>query len=417
MPAFHSRPTLGGGSRTKARRLEPRRPFLYPNAAATLSVALGVQNARGNAAKIRLVALILATALGGAATAQEVVRSDHDVPVKSTAPGMTGGTAHIYVREVKLAKPAGASKGVVLFVHGAGTPAEVSFDAQAGDYSWMAYLARAGFDVFSMDVEGYGRSTRPPAMADPCNLSAAQQAQFIPGQIKAACPHTITGPITTMGSDWTDIGAVVDQLLAEHKLKQLALVAWSQGGPRSGGYAAQHPDKVSRLVVLAPAYGPTMSTLAPETFRASDPFNTQSESEFKANWDRQAPCPGQYDPAAEQAIWSELVASDSVGKTWGTFALRASMPRAGGSNKRGRGQDDHAPLMISGENDKQVNPATVRQLYADLGSTDKVFIDLACSSHNAMWEKNHLLLFKASLDWLTTGKVNGMSQGQMKLGY
>jgi hypothetical protein len=34
-----------------------------------------------------------------------------------------------------------------------------------------------------------------------------------------------------------------------------------------------------------------------------------------------------------------------------------------------------------------------------------------------MWEKNHLMLFKASLDWLTTGKVDGKSQGQIKLGY
>ncbi len=69
---------------------------------------------------------------------------------------------------------------VVLFVHGAGTPAEVSFDVPYKDYSWMAYLANAGFDVFSMDMTGYGRSTRPPAMNDPCNLSKEQQARFVP---------------------------------------------------------------------------------------------------------------------------------------------------------------------------------------------------------------------------------------------
>jgi hypothetical protein len=34
-----------------------------------------------------------------------------------------------------------------------------------------------------------------------------------------------------------------------------------------------------------------------------------------------------------------------------------------------------------------------------------------------MWEKNHLLLFKASLDWLTEGKVDGQTQGMIKLGY
>ena len=37
----------------------------------------------------------------------------------------------------------GAADNVVLFVHGAGTPAEVSFDVPYKDYSWMAYLAHA----------------------------------------------------------------------------------------------------------------------------------------------------------------------------------------------------------------------------------------------------------------------------------
>jgi hypothetical protein len=44
-------------------------------------------------------------------------------------------------------------------------------------------------------------------------------------------------------------------------------------------------------------------------------------------------------------------------------------------------------------------------------------VDLACSSHNAMWERNHLLLFRASLDWLTQGSVNGAKQGTLRLGY
>ncbi len=48
---------------------------------------------------------------------------------------------------------------------------------------------------------------------------------------------------------------------------------------------------------------------------------------------------------------------------------------------------------------------------------EKVLIDLGCSSHNAMWEKNHLLLFKATVEWLKQGKVEGASQGMLKLGY
>jgi len=74
-------------------------------------------------------------------------------------------------------------------------------------------------------------------------------------------------------------------------------------------------------------------------------------------------------------------------------------------------------LMVSGAHDKQVAPDRVRELYADTGSSEKVFVDLACSSHNAMWERNHLLLFRASLEWLTQGTVNGMKSGMLKLGY
>jgi hypothetical protein len=74
-------------------------------------------------------------------------------------------------------------------------------------------------------------------------------------------------------------------------------------------------------------------------------------------------------------------------------------------------------LMVAGAHDKQVAPDRVRDLYADLGARDKVFIDLGCSSHNAMWEKNHTLLFKASLDWLREGAVNETKNGTLRLGY
>ena len=74
-------------------------------------------------------------------------------------------------------------------------------------------------------------------------------------------------------------------------------------------------------------------------------------------------------------------------------------------------------LMVTGEHDKQVPPDRVRDFYADLAAPQKLFIDLACSSHNAMWEKNHLLLFQSSLEWLTKGTVNGMESGTVRMGF
>jgi pimeloyl-ACP methyl ester carboxylesterase len=370
--------------------------------------------------KTRLAALILAAGLFSApstfAAPAKVVRTDHMLVIPSIAPAYLGKSAEIYVREVKATTPDAGSRGVVLFVHGAGTPAEVAFDSPYKDYSWMAYLARAGFDVFSMDMEGYGPSTRPEPMDNPCNLPPESQKTARPG--KAVCASTYTQPITTMSSDWNDIGGVVNYLLAARGVKTVSLVGWSQGGPRTAGYTAQNPDKVSRLVVLAPAYNRTMPTHPPEPLAAIEhPLTSQTQAEFKANWDRQAPCTGQYEPQMPGAVWDELIKSDPGGAKWGPGVRRAPSVPSWGFNAETMAGLKTPFLMISGENDKQVNPDRVRELYADLGSTDKVFIDLACSSHNAMWEKNHLLLFKASLDWLTEGKVDGESQGMIKKGY
>ena len=119
---------------------------------------------------------------------------DHYVRVRSTVPSMNGQMAQIYVRERASGRMlARGASGVVLFVHGAGTPAEVAFDVPFGDYSWMGYLAEAGFDVFSMDTTGYGRSTRPTVMNDPCNLARNQQSLFVPVLIPAPCAPGSSG--------------------------------------------------------------------------------------------------------------------------------------------------------------------------------------------------------------------------------
>jgi pimeloyl-ACP methyl ester carboxylesterase len=342
---------------------------------------------------------------------------DHYVRVKSTVPAINGQEVPIYVRERVLAGAAlrgtpGADR-VALFVHGAGTPAEVAFDVPQPDYSWMAYLAQAGFDVFAMDTTGYGRSVRPAAMTDPCNLAKERQAPFV----SAPCAPTYGHAMTTIASDWNDIGAVVDYIRALRHVDRVSLLAWSLGGPRAGGYAAQHPDKVHKLVLLAPAYNRGAAAAPPATPAAGAAFNTQSRDEFFANWDRQAACPAQYEPAVADAVWSDMLASDPVGATWGTGVRRAPQTASWGWNAAMVGKTQTPTLMVAGQHDKQVPPDRVRDLFADLAAPQKIFVDLACSSHNAMWEKNRLLLFRASLEWLTAGSVNGAKEGTVRLGY
>lgn len=369
-----------------------------------------------------LVAVFASTVVGVGIAQQRpataVSSVDHYVRVTSTVPSIAGQVANIYVRErAKAGAAAPAADRVVLFVHGAGTPAEVAFDPSAPGYSWMAYLADAGFDVFSMDTTGYGRSTRPAAMNDPCNLSPEQQKLFVPALLAAPCAPAYSSQLTNIASDWNDIDGVVNYIRALRKVDKVSLVAWSLGGPRAGGYAAQHPDKVRSMVLLAPAYNRAAEAVAPPLPRAGVAFNTQSKAEFVANWDRQVGCPDQFEPAVREAVWADMIASDPVGATWGDGVRRAPSTTTWGWNAAMAASTKIPTLIVAAALDKQVTPDRVRPLYDDLGSSDKVLIDLGCSSHNAMWEKNRLLLFEASLDWLTKGAVGDAKSGIIRMGY
>jgi len=368
-----------------------------------------------------LSALIPAAGPLRADDGQRLLSVDHYVKVTSTVPALAGQAAQIYVRERVLTgvalRGAAAPDKVVLFVHGAGTPAEVAFDAPIADYSWMAYLAEGGFDVFAMDTTGYGRSTRPAPMNDPCNLAEGQQAQFVPALLAAPCRPSYPSQVTNIGSDWNDIDAVVEYVRKLRGVQKVSLVAWSLGGPRAGGYAAQHQDKVHRLVLLAPAYNRSSAAAAPTLPAPGAAFNTQSRSEFVANWDRQVGCSDQYDPAVRDAVWTDLLASDPVGATWGTGVRRAPATTTWGWNAAMIGGTRIPTMMIAGAHDKQVPPDRVRAAFDDLGATDKVLVDLACSSHNAQWEKNHRLMFEASRQWLSGGALGEQKSGVVRLGY
>jgi pimeloyl-ACP methyl ester carboxylesterase len=365
-----------------------------------------------------VVAGMVAAAGLSAQSPAKILSVEHKVAVTSLVPAIAGQKADIYVRErVQEGMNSPAADRVVLFVHGAGTPAEVAFDVPIGSYSWMAHLARAGFDVFAMDTTGYGRSSRPAPMNDPCNLSPDQQKQFVPSLIKGPCAATYPGQLTTIASDWHDIDGVVDYIRKLRNVQKVSLVAWSLGGPRAGGYAAQHPEKVNKLVLLAPAYGRESAAAAPALPRPGTVFNTQSRTEFDANWDRQIGCANQVDSKVREVVWAEMLASDPVGAKWGTGVRRAPSTTTWGFNQAVVSAMKTPTLMIAAAHDKQVTAERVRAAYDDFGSSDKVLIDLGCSSHNAMWEANHLLLFDASLEWLRDGTVSGTRRGIVQMGY
>ncbi len=336
-------------------------------------------------------------------------RSEQEVTVKSTAPGMNGATARLYVREVSAVTP--KQKIPVLFVHGAGTPAEVAFDVPVAGYSWMEYLAERGFTTYATDMTGYGRSTRPPQMNDRCNLSAEQQKQEFPD----TCEATFSSALTTMASDWSDIDAVVEFLRKKHKVNKVNLVGWSQGGPRTAGYAALHPDKVSAVVILAPAYNRQAPAKEADAAIAGVAVTKQSQQDFLKQWDGQTGCVNQYDPAVAAAVWKDMLDSDPVGAKWGSGVRRAPRVPTFGWTPKEVAATKTPMMVVTGLTDGQVNPDRVREMYADLGASKKVLIELRCASHNAMWEHGNERLFDASFQWLNATRYQGKTTGTFTL--
>src|SRR5262249_16005839 len=148
---------------------------------------------------IKLLSTVLATLLLSASLAGDdsarLLTIDHFVSAKSTVPAIAGQQTQVYVRERVMAglvaRGTVATDRVVLLVDGGGRPAEVAFVVVYDDYSWMAFLARAGFDVFSVDMTGYGRSIRPAAMSDPCNLARDRQAGFTAAPCMPSYPYAM----------------------------------------------------------------------------------------------------------------------------------------------------------------------------------------------------------------------------------
>lgn len=349
-------------------------------------------------------------------SAYAIPHNDHFISAKSLAPALKNQSVKLYLREVKSTQP--TTNRAVLFIHGGGTPTEVSFDLDYKDYSWMGYLAQQGFDVYGLDLTGYGRSTRPKEMSNPCNLPASEQEQFIPALIKKTCAKNHAQPLTSIESDWADMDAAVNFIRAQKHITSLALIGWSQGGPRTLGYIQRYPGKINNLVLLAPAYHRDAALTEPPATPVKQLMWAQNQTEFINGWDKQIGCPNQVDAPIRAEIWRAMMDSDTLGKAWGTGIRRApEQGKTWGFNQITATQFTLPTLLITAEFDRQVLPKAVYELYEDLGSAKKVLLDMGCSSHRAIWETNHLLMFKASADWLKNTAIGGSSTGIVKMGY
>lgn len=355
------------------------------------------------------------------AAQQPVVTVDVFVPHISTVPANAGQKVGLFVRE-KISEDLrrGIEDGrlppgrAVLFVHGALAPSVPVFDLPYGDYSWMTAFAEAGFDAFAMDHSGFGRSPRP-AMDDPCNIDPQAQSIAIPNPLEAHCDATYARRLTTSQSDWDEIDAVVDYIRALRGVERVSLIGWSRGGPRTAGYAARHPEKIDKLVLLAPAYSAQGPAAAPEDAPARGAPMTLMTREMymQQRWLDGVACEGQVDPDIEPVVWRTIMSVDPLGSVWGPpdGVLRVSTATQWGWNSAYAASVQASTLILVGEEDFLFDAA--QPLYSDLtGAASKALVNLQCATHYAFWERfHHRRMQDVSMEWLRTGTYQGRTEG------
>ena len=333
-----------------------------------------------------------------------VVVADHLVPHISTVPANAGEAVQLRLRE--RVRPGSQGRAhlsadpVVLFLSGGATPSAPTYDLGFEDYSWMEYLARTGFDVFALDLTGYGHSPRP-TMDEPCNTNPPQQVLLVPNPLAAPCPLEYPFRLANTSSEQSEIAAAVTYIRALRGVERVSLVGWSLGGHRAGLYAAKNPDTVDRLVLLAPNYVRTSPSTPPALPQPGFPMGLRSRAD-QVNWPGVS-CEGQVDPGVKDPLWASVNEYDPLGSTWGPpgGVMRIPVTSQWGWNATTAGQVMAPTLIVRGALDTTISPVNVGHLHDDLGTTQKALVTVPCASHFMMWEAQHNFLHRLSVAWLT----------------
>jgi pimeloyl-ACP methyl ester carboxylesterase len=305
----------------------------------------------------------------------------------------------LYVRNKR---PAGMTNfpadRILLYVHGATYPSETAFDLPIEGASMMELIAARGYDVYLVDIRGYGRSTRPPEMD---------------------APPEANKPIVSTDVAVRDFGAAVDHILKRRDVARINLMGWSWGTAIAGKYTSEHNDKVNRLVLFAPLWifrKDAVIAPAPEATGKSAPqlgaYRLISKEVAKARWLEGVPEDKKAGliPSGVFEAWVEA--------TWATDpdATRHDLPMLRAPNgviadalaywTVGKAHYDPGKItvptfLIHAEWDFDLPSYQAQAYFAELKNAPyKRLVEIGEGTHTVMLEKNRMQFFREIMGFL-----------------
>ena len=298
------------------------------------------------------------------------------ITIPSDTPGI-----QLYLRNKRPKELAVSADRILLYVHGATYPAETAFDLRLDGLSWMDYIAAHGWDVYLVDLRGYGQSTRPPAMDVP--------AQENP-------------PIVTTDVAVRDVATAADFIRKRRGVVKINLLGWSWGTSIMAAYTTANNDKVNKLVLYAPVW----LRNTPSLIGVDGPlgaYRTVVRENARKRWLTGVPEDKQTDliPAGWFEAWTDATwATDPKAKESGQ--LRA--PNGVIQDMReywAAGKPYYDPanirvptLLVKAEWD-QDTPAYMSQALFPLlkNAPAKRYVEIGEGTHTVIMEKNRMQLF------------------------
>jgi pimeloyl-ACP methyl ester carboxylesterase len=330
-----------------------------------------------------VAAVIVMTAT---ASAQTQLISE-DIMVKSPDAGI-----EIFVRNKRPANMTSfRPERTLVYVHGATYPASTAFDLKLDGLSWMEYIASRGYDVYLLDLRGYGKSTRPKEMSEDPKANP---------------------PIVRNDTAIKDIGTVVDFVLARRNIPRVNLLGWSWGTALMAGYTARNNPKVERLVLYAPVWIRQTPSLVQAGPGPTPAYRSVARDQAMGRWMTGVPedKKAALIPAGWFDTWADATwATDPEGAKQNPPVLRApNGVLQDGLDFWSAGKSTYDPaqitvptLLIHAEWDRDTPPYMAQTLFPLLvNSPAKRYVALAEGTHTIIMEKNRMKLFEAVQSFL-----------------
>ena len=282
----------------------------------------------------------------------------------------------------------------LLYVHGATYPAESTFDLPIEGASMMDLIAARGYDVWLVDVRGYGCSTRPKEMSEP----AADNKPIVTTEIAAR-----------------DYGAAVDHILKTRGLEKLNAMGWSWGTAITGMYTAGHNAKINRLVLYAPLWlFKTDSGIGVQAANAPPlpAYRTVTRDAARERWLKGVPGDKQaalVPPGVLDAWLDATFATDPESAKQNPPVLRAPNGVIADLNAYWRAGKPHydpgkiavPTLIIHAEWDADLPSDQAQGYFAQLKNAPyRRLVEMSEGTHAVMLEKNRMQFFREIMGFL-----------------